>query len=294
MEPGALPSKSAWQPLTPKGVAAFARAPSARLFLVELLVALIVAGITGWFAQSAWCPVVAAAIAKLPDQGEIRDGRMDWRGAAPQVLAENHFLALSVDLQHAAEAHSPAHLQVEFGQADVQIDSLFGYVRFAYWRGWVLPCSRAELTPWWGAWRPPLLALLVFGVILFLILSWSLLAMVYSLPAWLLAFFLNRDLALRCSWRLCSASLMPGALLMSGAIVLFRLGLFDLVGLSVAVVVHFIVGWGFIVAGVLHLDRLPSLSAPEGNPFVRAAINQTNVHKPSSASEPQPDREKQT
>lgn len=293
MEIGTRSSATAWQPLTPKGVGAFARAPSGRLFLLELFAALLAAGIVGWFAQSTWCPVVTAAIARMPDQGVIRHGMMDWRGAAPQVLAENRFLAISVDLQHASEAHSPAHVQVEFGQRDLQFYSLLGVARLAYWRGWTMPCNRVELTPWWGAWRPPLLALLIAGVIVMLLLSWNFLAWLYCLPTWLLGFFADKDLSLIGSWRLSSAALMPGALLMTAALVLYRLGWFDLVGLSVALAAHLVLGWGYIVVGVLRLEPHPALSAPEGNPFMRAAINQANSQN-NPTREPQRDKPTQT
>ena len=289
MEIGARSSTRAWQPLTPRGVGAFARAPSGRLFLLELVVALLAAGVVGWFAQSAWCPVLTAAIARMPDQGAIRHGVMDWRGAAPQVLAENRFLALSVDLPHAGEAHSPAHLQVELGMHDVQFSSLLGYERVAYWHRWTLPCNRVELTAWWGAWRPPLLALLIAGVVVMLFLSWNLMAWLYSLPALLVGFFANKDLSLVGSWRLCSAALMPGAVLMSAAIPLYRLGWFDLVGLSVALAAHFVLGWVYIVASVLRLERHPALSATESNPFMRAAISQVNSQG-SHPREPEADK----
>src|SRR5205809_700644 len=90
----------AWQPLTPRGVAAFARAPWWRLLLVQFLFAITVGAAAMWFLHTGWYPTIREAIRHLPDQSEIRAGRLAWTNASPQLLAEGHFLALSVDLNH--------------------------------------------------------------------------------------------------------------------------------------------------------------------------------------------------
>src|SRR5438128_2088943 len=90
----------AWQPLTPRGVAAFARASLGRLLLVQFCIALFTEATTVWFLQNAWYPVITKAIDQLPAQGEIRSGQLDWRGDSPMPLADNSFLALAVDLAH--------------------------------------------------------------------------------------------------------------------------------------------------------------------------------------------------
>ena len=125
----------AWQPLTVRGVAAFARVALGRLLLVQFIVALLAAGMVVWFVHKAWFPQISEAIRQLPVQGELREGRLDWQGATPARLAEGRFLALVVDLDHAGEARSPAHVQVEFGRTDCMVFSLFGYVQGAYPRG---------------------------------------------------------------------------------------------------------------------------------------------------------------
>src|SRR5215510_14608302 len=103
--------RMAWQPFTPGGVAAFAQARLGRLLGVQLATALVAAGTIAWFVQTAWWPMITAAITRLPEQGEIRGRQLDWHGPVTQVLAENRFLALTVDLEHAGEVRSPAHVQ---------------------------------------------------------------------------------------------------------------------------------------------------------------------------------------
>jgi len=267
MEAPAEKTTRAWQPLTPRGVAAFAHASLGRLLLVQLLAASLVAASVLWFLHTAWFPVVGDAINRLPDRGRIAFGQLEWHGESVEELAENHFLALAVDLNHQATARSPAHLQVEFGRSDCRIFSLFGFVEEPYPLAWTVPLNRTELVPWWGAWLPPILAMVALAVILGLTLLWALVASLYLLPAWLVGFFANRDLTLGGSWRVAGAALVPGGLLMAGAIFSYGLGLINLVELAAVTAVHVLLGWMYLALSPLCLPRLPKDSGAKGNPF---------------------------
>src|ERR1041385_4729190 len=189
-ETGTAPT--AWEPLTPRGVAAFARASNGRLLLVQFLVALAVAASVVWFLRDGWFPTVREAGTQLPDAGQIRSSELDWRGKWPRLLAEGTFLALSVDLDHSGAIRSPAHLYVEFGRRDVWFRSLLGYMTVKYPSNWTVALNRQEMTPWWGAWPPVLLAGVAAGVVAGLLVLWFALALVYALPVWALVFFVNR------------------------------------------------------------------------------------------------------
>jgi hypothetical protein len=256
-----------WQPLTRRGVAAFAPASVGKLLLVQFIVAVLAAGTVVWFLQTAWFSAIGEAITRLPAQGAIRSGALDWPGESAVKLAENHFLALVVDLSHTGGIRSPAHLQVEFGRNDVQIISLGGYLRIAYQRDWLLMFNRRGLEPWWGAWRPALLALAAVLVMSGLMSSWSLLATLYCLPAWLAGFMANRQLTLSGSWRLAGAALMPGALLLTAAILAYGLGALDLIQLAVAGAGHIVLGWVYLAASLLSLPRHPAAVTRPTNPF---------------------------
>ncbi len=258
----------AWQPLTWRGVAAFAPAGVARLLLVQSIMALLAAGTVVWFVQSAWSPVVGAAIQRLPAQGALHGGTLDWPGQSPARLAENNFLALVVDLDHTGVIRSPAHLQVEFGRNDFEVISFGGWLRAPYPRGWQAAFNRTGLEPWWGAWRPAILALIALGVGAGLMLSWTFLGTVYCLPVWLAGSMANRELSLGGSWRLCGAALMPGALLVTLAILVYGLGALDLIGLVVVWASHILLGWIYVLAGALSLPRhRPAPAASQSNPF---------------------------
>jgi hypothetical protein len=260
-----------WQPLTRRGVAAFAPASVGKMLLVQFIVALLAAGALVWFLQTAWFSTISEAITRLPAQGAIRSGALDWGGESAVKLAENHFLALVVDPAHAGTIRSPAHLQVEFGRNDVEILWLGGYLRIPYQRNRLLAFNRTELEPWWGAWRPAILALAAALAISGLMLAWSVLAGLYCLPAWLAGFMANRQLTLGGSWRLAGAALMPGTLLMTAAILAYGLGALDPIQMVLAGAGHILLGWVYVIAGVLSLPRHPAAPVSPPNPFAEPA-----------------------
>jgi hypothetical protein len=257
----------AWQPLTPRGVAAFACAPAGRLLLVQFVFAVFAAAVVVWFLHAAWFPTIREAIEHLPGRGEIRSGTLNWPGDAPQSLAEGDFLAFAVDLDHRGGIRSPAHIQIELGRHDCRMISFLGYADFVYPKEWIVSCNRAELGPWWGAWQAPILWIAAGAVIPGLLLSWWVLAALYSLPVWLVGFFMNRDLSLSGSWRLAGAALMPGALVLSCAVLLYGFGFLDLVQLSFAATAHVVLGWIYIFVGPLFAPKLSSAEAVKRNPF---------------------------
>jgi len=258
---------SAWEPLTPRGVASFAGAKFTRLFLVQFIVAALVAAAVGWFLYDGCFPTVREAIRQMPTEGDIRSGKLNWRGDSARLLAEGRFLAISVDLDRAGDIRSPAHLQLEFGKEDFLAHSLFGYVEGRYPRDRIIPFNRAELLPKWDAWQPALLALTTAGVVAGLLLCWFALATVYAGPVWLVGFFANRDLTLRGSWKLAGAALIPGALVMTGAILLYDFGVLDLVQMIFVSGAHLVLGWVYLVVSPLFLMRQPIAAAPKQNPF---------------------------
>ena len=262
----------AWCPLTPRGVAAFAGATFGRLWLVQLGVALIAAATVAWVLDSAWVPTISQAIEHLPQQGQISSGRLAWAAESPQLLAESRFLAIAVDLEHGAQTRSAAHVQAEFGKTDVRFYSLFGCLPLAYPPGFSFAFNYEELKPWFGAWSPTMLAISAIGTVVWLILSWMALSTFYCVASWLLALYFNRELPIVGSWRLSGAALMPGALMMVAALAVYGLGQLDLVRLIAAFVLHFVIGWVYLVLGVLACPPIPSLLDEKKNPFGTPAV----------------------
>ena len=259
-------STFAWETLTPRGVAAFAHARFSRLLLVQFVVASLAAAVSVWFLSNGCFPTVRAAIRSLPIAGEIRAGRLDWPGHTPQLLAEGRFLAIIVDPNHSGQIHSPADVQIEFGKESVRFGSLFGYTEQDYPRDWNMSFNRTDLEPLWGAWEPELLAIAVLAAVAGLMLAWAALATIYFLPVRLISFFANRDLGCRGSWKLAGAALMPGALLLTAALVLYDFAVLDLIQFCFIFSAHFALGWIYMFLSQLFLPRTDS-ALPKGNPF---------------------------
>jgi hypothetical protein len=261
-------SSFAWEPVTPRGVAAFAHASFERLLFVQFLVALLATASVVWLLDDGCCPTVNAAIGQLPASGGIHSGKLDWPDASPKLLAEGRFLAFVVDLKHSGQIRSPAQFQVEFGRESVRVFSLFGEAEFNYASDRGMPFNQPELEPLWGAWKPDLLAIAALATFFGLLLSWAVLATIYFLPVWLVCFFANRDLNFRRSWKLAAAVLLPGALMMTAAILCYESGGFDLVQLCFAFGMHFVLGWIYLLVSPMFLRR--PLPAEKRNPFSSA------------------------
>lgn len=258
-------SNFAWDPVTPRGVAAFAHASLERLLLVQFIIALLATASVVWFLHDGCCPTVNAAIVQLPASGGIYYGRLDWPDASPKLLAEGRFLAFVVDLQHSGAIHSPAPFQIEFGRESISVFSLFGEAEFHYTSDRGMPFNQPELEPLWGAWKPDLLAIAALATLFSLLVSWVLLATIYFLPVWLICFFANRDLNFRQSWKLAAAALLPGALLMTAATLCFKSNVFDLVQFCFAFAMHLVVGWIYLFVSPMFLRR--ALPTEKPNPF---------------------------
>jgi len=264
-----VPAKStfAWEPLTPRGVAAFARAKLGRLLLVQFMVALLVAASVVWFFDDGCFPTISTAIQKLPADGEIRSGKLDWHGDPSKLLAEGKFLAFDVDLAHSGQIHSTSDVQIEFGGDSIRVFSLLpGYSEFFYIPDRGAPFNRTELEPLWGAWEADILFIAAATVTAGLLASWWALATLYFLPVWLVSFYANRDLNLRASWKLSGAALLPGALLMAAGVLFYDLGFLDLVSLGFVFVAHLALGWIYVFLSQLFLPRIPETAA-KANPF---------------------------
>jgi hypothetical protein len=260
-------STFAWEPFTPRGVAAFARARLGRLLLVQIIVALLAAACVAWFLHDSVFPVIRTAIQNLPATGEIRSAQLDWRGDSPKRLAEGRFLALDVDLEHGGKINSTADLQIDFGKETIWFSALLGYMEIPYPGGETISFNRTDLEPFWGAWRAEILFIAAAATVMGLLAGWWLLATVYFLPAWSLGFFANRDLDFWRSWKLSGAALLPGALLLAAAILLYDFGAVDLVQFGFIFGAHFVLGWIYLFVSLLFVPGIPATS-PQGNPFV--------------------------
>ena len=263
------PRRSAWQPFTFGGVATFAYASADRVFLVHVLMAFIAGISVLWLVDLNYTPVIVAAMRKMPEEAVIQNGNLE--GVETGLLAERRFLSVAIDLRQDSEVGQSADFQIECHQRNVAIcpsfRSLAGVVLFSYPQDCYVPIGRTNLEPWWDAWKPVCYAGIVLGVALGLLLAWLILATAYGIVTRLVAYFGDRSLRLGQCWNLAAASLMPGALLMVTAIVLYGLQVVDLIGLSALFVLHLVISWVYLFMAPLRIPRMRTVFSSSANPF---------------------------
>ncbi|MSU61073.1 MAG: hypothetical protein EXS31_01550 [Pedosphaera sp.] len=268
----------AWQPFTFAGVAAFATARTSRLLLVQGIVSLACAACMAVFFHAAWSNSISAAIEQLPDEGGIRNRELTWGGRGPQRLGAGTFLSFVIDPDGSGELGEAADVEFNLTRHELRIRSLFGYAALKYPGGVVIPLTRAELQPWWGARRPIILGLVALGSVFWLLTMWCLLALIYSIPLRLIAFYRDRKLLFSEAWRLGGAAVLPAALFMSMALMGYLIHRLNFLQLLAAGVAHVLIGWLLAFVAISHLKPLSVAPASPGhlsNPFADASSAQT-------------------
>lgn len=254
---------AALQPFTPRGVARFAHARFSRLLLAEFLAALVVAAAVIWFCGSRFSPVITQSLQQLPDTAKVEAGKLS--DVESGLLANSKFLSLTIDLEAETE-EGTADVQLKFHQQDFEVCSLLGCIAVIYPSD-TIPLGRPISDPWWGAWKPVVIAMIGLATILSLMISWPLFALIYMFPTKLLAYFADRDLSWRAAWQMCCAAQLTAALYVAVAIVLYGLQVFDLVRLLFFYSAHFVIALVYVFSAPFFLPRMASGESVKGNPF---------------------------
>ena len=274
----------AWQPFTPRGIAAFASVPAGRLFAVQLVLAAISSLVVLWFLATAWFPVVRGAIETLPDTGALQARQLTSPYDSPEPLAMNRFFAAVLDTRNRVTATVAADVVVECRAREFRVCSLFGCYISPYPASWQVEFNRTGLLALWEAWRPHLLWMAAAATVAWLMIVWTLLAMIYAPAVKCVALVREREASLAACWRLAGAALMPGALLALASIVLYGLGALDLIEFLVLAGLHVLVAWVFLFLPVKHLPLRAGAVVKGKNPF-------QPVGSPEPAGEMRPSEE---
>jgi hypothetical protein len=264
---GHKPAITAWQPFSFGGVAAFAGTGWIRLFAVQILASALVSITVVWFLWRNYSPVITEAVAKMPQRAMVSQGRL--QGVSILEISENRFLAIAIAPQGTVDFGQSADIQVELRDSDVRVSSIFrsllGSIQVAYLPNKMIDLSRANLEPWWGAWRPILLGASGIALMLILPVLWAVLAVVYAPPAKFVAWLTDRRLSWGGAWRLGSAALLPGALVMTLGVVLYGWRVLDLIGFGSVVLAHLLIGWVYLAISPGFAPRL--FPSKKQNPF---------------------------
>jgi hypothetical protein len=265
--------RPAWQPFTFGGVAAFATGPLRRLLLVQLIVAIIASASIVWFVANAYGPVISMALEQLPETAAIEAGYII--GVDSPIAGENKFLSVQLDTSEDPEFSKSADVQIELGKIDGRacslLRSMLGCVEFDYPRDSRISLARSRLEPWWGARQPVIWAVTFIGGIVYMFVSWALLAVVWTFVAKIVSWFADRELGWFGAWKACSAALMPGALLLALAVRLYHWQAIDLIALSFFFCAHLVVGLVYVTGAPFKCPKLvltkESKPKPPKNPF---------------------------
>lgn len=286
----------AWQPLTFRGVAAFAGATATRVFIVQFLVLLVAVACLLQALELTWWPAVRTAIRTLPEVGRVQHGQLDWHGEPFAVLADSPSLSILVDAAGQHEPGQVADVQVEIAKTEIRVCTLVGCLPIVFEPVWDFPLNRVELVPWWGAWKPAIVAVTALLLALALGGAWWTLATLYSVPLRLLAILAGRPVTLGGGWRIAAMALMPGALLLSLGILaygLIRLPLLLLVGIFV---LHLLLGWVYSIAAIFRLDTYAAIAAAASpatpapaKPAVTPPVEKPPEPSPAAPPEPEPE-----
>ncbi len=267
----------AWQPFTPRGVAAFAGATLTRLVLVQITVAALVALALLWFLRVAWLPVIADAIQNLPEIGGIQNGELTFGASSPVRLAGNAHLGIVVDVDGVRGPGYIADVEFAFERTQFVVRGPLGDWPWPYAREYGFSLNRLELEPAWGAWRGPLLTLIVLITIVTLFLSWWGLALLYLPLLKFITFFADRGVTWRGAWRVSAAALLPGASLVAVALILYAFGAIDLFRFGLLYVLHAVAGLIFVFTSPLFLPKIPQ-NHPR-NPFASSSEPPKKTHR---------------
>ena len=261
-----LTPRHAWQPLTPRGVAAFAHATSTRLLIVQLLFAFFFAFAVLWFLRTAWLPVGLDAVQNLPETGSIQRGELNFPNPVAVRLAENPRLAVVVDATASGLLGRNADLELTFERTRWLVCGPIGCWGRGYPRDYTIGFNRGELQASWGAWGWAVTTGIVAGTIVLVLGTWWVVAILYVPLVKVFALFADRQITWLGSWRLSGAALLPGGLLLAVGILLYGFGVIDLFRLGLLYALHAIAGPVFAMTSPFFLPTVKP-GGTSRNPF---------------------------
>ncbi|MBI3417363.1 MAG: hypothetical protein HY043_18885 [Verrucomicrobia bacterium] len=256
-------------------IASFATAGVRRLGLAQATVAVAAGLVVVQTIRHSWLPAWETVIQQLPAGGELRNGRLDWPANSPARLAESPFVTVDVDVDQTGSFTHLADFGIELGAQSVKIYSFLGSLKLPYPENEPLALSRASVEPWWGARKPFVLLGIGAGVTLGVMASWIVLTIPGAFAVRLIAFYLDRAVTICGAWKLAAAALLPGAVVMTAAIALYGLQRLSLFGLLLALPLHLVLGWIYLLASPMWLPKLSEQIGTGKNPFAGGSGKRT-------------------
>ncbi len=270
-------------PLTLPGTVAFSRRSAAWLLLVWLLLAGLASATCLWFIHSRWIPVAEESIESFPTTLLLENGEVDPLPTSEPIQHQNGFLSIVATGSTQSHGNLTADFQITITPNELRFHSLLGHLALPYPAETMIDLAPAFLKPWWKARKVPY-TVVAFGTIMIcLLVTWIGLASLYFFPIIVLAYFRDRRCQFWKTWRLGGSVLIPGALIMTLAILLYGFHLLNLLGLLVAAALHIVVPWLYVFGTIKHIPRVNAILPRGKNPFSDGESNDSN--SPSSTNE---------
>ena len=254
--------KTSGFPITFAGVSSFASTGWKRLFLWQAVVVATMAGSLMLLFGQHWSPVLDLAISKLPEQGGLHEGRLQWPETPSGTLAGNRFLRIIVDPNGKQQHGQLADFQIELHKESWVVGSILGYLEFPYALQ-TFQINRTKQIPWWGSRRP----FLLIGISLSIGLAYGFVCLLLGLigfwPSKTVAYFSDRQGGFGPLLRLSTAAWLPPGALLSTASLCYALNLLPLMGFLIMIPIYCMVGWAylffspFFLPCAVHSDRNP-------------------------------------
>jgi len=247
----------AFFPFTFGGVARFGKTNRSFLFSVQVLVAVATMFCVLTFFCSCYFPVINGSIQKLPqDSVGIQNGELHWN-IKGKLLDQNKFLAITVD-ESGQAVGAESDCLISITKDRLRIANNCGYHSLIpYPRDFSFSLNKNDIYPWWLAWRIPMLFLIAIASILSLFIVWQVLSAIYSPLIKGIAWVYRKKITWSGAYALAGAALMPGAVIMCLSIVGYTGRLYSLEGLVIAMPLHLIVGWVFLLISPFFLEKAP-------------------------------------
>lgn len=264
--------------MTPGGVATFANAPLSQLIATQGTFAFLLFLTLIYYLSQSWVPAINDTIEALPSGSRVADGKLRIPVTNPIYFTQNRLVGIMWASNDAPGQGSD--IQVRLMPDEIQISALFGILSLPYPSPIDQALDRDTLSPPWGAWRPVIIAtvagLLTGGVWL----SWAVLAAIYAWPIRVAVYFRDKQTSHHGCWKLCSAALLPGGLLLTASILFYTLGKIPVAGLAIAFGIHFVMGWSYVFCGAVALPLLPEAAQTESNPFNKTPKQNKDTKNP--------------
>jgi hypothetical protein len=206
----------AWQPITGRGVAAFADASLARALVFHLIAVVLSSGMAGWTLYRTWVPAIDRAVEHLPESGgQIRFGRFSWPGTDSQILGETPQFGVAVNPSGRSAPGQVADLQLELLPDELHVAGLAGHIALPYPDSLQIALDRVGGRAGWQAWNWVIVLAVVVSLLLaFWVMGW-ILAMLLMVPVWIISHLANRHLTLVGAGQICLVAWIPGALFLN-------------------------------------------------------------------------------